>query len=77
MRLSPKSLALAATSIFLSLTFIDETGVAVTLPAMSESFGLSQLGIQWVMNAFFLTLAVSVLGCGRLADIVGHRKIFL
>lgn len=77
MRLSHRGLALAATSIFLSLTFIDETGVAVTLPAMSEQLGLSQLGIQWVMNAFFLTLAVSVLGCGRIADIIGHRKAFL
>lgn len=77
MRIRPKTLAIGATSIFLSLTFIDETGVAITLPAMGRELGLSPLGLQWVMNAFFVTLAVSVLALGRLADTVGARRVFL
>jgi EmrB/QacA subfamily drug resistance transporter len=77
MKLDNRSLAILATSLFLSLTFIDESGVAVTLPAMGSELNLSEFGLQWVMNSFFIALAVFVLAAGRLSDMVGHRKIFM
>jgi EmrB/QacA subfamily drug resistance transporter len=68
---------IAAASAFLSLTFIDETGVAVTLPRLQAELGLSTLAGQWVMNSFFLALSVFVLVSGQLGDRLGHRRIFL
>ncbi|MBB5201263.1 MFS family permease [Glaciimonas immobilis] len=64
-------------SLFLSLTFIDETGVAVTLSSIQSDLHLTETGVQWVMSSFFVSLAVFVLGAGRVSDMLGHRKIFL
>lgn len=77
MKLDNRSLAILATSLFLSLTFIDESGVAVTLPAIRSELNLSEFDLQWVMNSFFISLAVFVLAAGRLSDMFGHRKIFM
>lgn len=77
MKFDNKSLAILATSLFLSLTFIDESGVAVTLPAIQSDLKLSEFDLQWVMNSFFMSLAVFVLSAGRLSDMFGHRKIFM
>lgn len=61
----------------LAIVYLDQTGVALTLDAMQKSLGLSGLAIEWVVNAYLLTLAVFMLLGGRLADTFGHRKIFL
>ncbi len=75
--MSSKNILLAAMAIFLALTFIDETGVAITLPSVQAEFGLSAVGLQWVLNAFFLSLAICVLPAGHAADRVGYRRVFL
>jgi len=66
-----------AMSACLALVYLDQTGVALTLEDIQRSLGLSTLAVQWVINAYLLTLAVFMLFGGRLADMVGHRKIFL
>ena len=72
-----KSLLLIALSAATMMVFLDESAVGVTLPSIQKDIGLSVLGMQWVMNAFLLLLALFVLAGGRVADYVGHRKIFL
>lgn len=76
MNTNAKKLILIAISIFLSMMFVDETGVAVTLPMMQHEFGMSSIAMQWVMNGMFLPLAVLVLFGGKLSDHIGHRKTF-
>lgn len=71
-----KKLIVLAISLFLCMVFIDEASVAITLPHIQHSFGLSFVGTQWVMNAMFLPLAVLVLFGGKLSDHIGHRKTF-
>lgn len=66
-----------AMSACLAIVYLDQTGVALTLEKLQRSLGLSTLSIQWVMNAYLLSLAVFMLLGGRLADVFGHRKIFL
>lgn len=61
----------------LALVYLDQTGVALTLEDLQNSLGLSTLAVQWVVNAYLLTLAIFMLLGGRLADIYGHKKIFL
>src|SRR3990167_5118632 len=73
---SAKRTILIAMTIFLSMIFIDETGVAVTLPHIQSDLSLSDIGVQWVMNGMFLPLAVLVLGAGKLADHIGYRRVF-
>lgn len=70
-------LLLIALSTSTMMVFLDESAVGVTLPSIQHDLGLSVLGVQWVMNAFLLLLALLVLAGGRLADYVGHRRIFL
>ena len=66
-----------AMSACLAIVYLDQTGVALTLEDLQRSLELSALAVQWVINAYLLTLAVFMLLGGRLADIFGHRKIFL
>lgn len=73
---SKQSLILFAMSIFLSMVFIDESGVAVTLPHIQRSLHMSNVSIQWVMNGLFLPLAVLVLFGGKVSDHIGYRKTF-
>jgi EmrB/QacA subfamily drug resistance transporter len=74
--MSAKKLVLIAISIFLSIVFIDETGVAVTLPQIQHQFAMSNSALQWVMNGFFLPLSVLVLFGGKISDHLGCKKVF-
>jgi len=38
---------------------------------------LPNLGSEWVMTAYLLALSGFLLTCGRLGDVVGHRRIYL
>ncbi|MDP1574663.1 MAG: MFS transporter [Coxiellaceae bacterium] len=72
-----RNLLLIALSASTMMVFLDESAVGVTLPSIQHDIGLSSLGMQWVMNSFLLLLAIFVLAGGRMADYVGHRKVFL
>lgn len=74
--IKPRFYILCAVSLFLSMIFIDETGVAVTLPHIQSSLHMSSVALQWVMNALFLPLAVLVLFAGKLSDNIGCRRTF-
>ena len=59
------------------LLLLDDTAVAVALPTIQRRLGLGLGGLEWVINAYTLTLAVCTLPAGRLADRDGRRRIFL
>jgi EmrB/QacA subfamily drug resistance transporter len=58
-----------------SMTFIDQTIVSIASPQIQRDLGLSTTGVQWVVNAYLLSLAAFFALGGRLADTVGHRKM--
>lgn len=60
----------------LSMVMIDQTVVSVALPTMQRDLGLSTAGVQWVVNAYLLVLAVLVAFGGRLADLLGPERTF-
>lgn len=72
-----QTVALAAMLFAVSMTFIDQTIVAIAAPDIIHELGLSASGMQWVVNAYLLTLAAFFAFGGRLADIVGHRRIMV
>ena len=59
-------------------TFLDTTILYVAFPAISETFaraGASQL--SWVLNAYTIVFAALLIPAGKVADRVGHRRVFL
>src|ERR1700744_5209832 len=60
----------------LSMVMIDQTVVSVALPTMQRDLGLSAAGVQWVVNAYLLLLAVLAALGGRIADLVGPERTF-
>jgi EmrB/QacA subfamily drug resistance transporter len=66
--------AVCATTFMLLL---DITIVVVALPNIQERLHASLTGLQWVVDAYTLTLAALILTSGALADRYGRRLLFL
>src|SRR5919106_2118656 len=67
---------LAATILGSSLAFIDGTVVNVALPALQSSLHATLADVQWVVEAYALTLAALLLTGGSLGDLRGRRAVF-
>jgi EmrB/QacA subfamily drug resistance transporter len=72
-----RNLVLAAMIFAVSMTFIDQTIVAIAAPRIQRELGLSSTGMQWAVNAYLLSLASFFAFGGRLADTVGHKKMVM
>src|SRR6266700_679185 len=59
------------------LVALDATVVNVALPAIAQDVGDSLLGLQWIVNAYSLTLACLLLLGGSLGDRYGRRRLFV
>jgi EmrB/QacA subfamily drug resistance transporter len=68
-------LILAAMIFAVSMTFIDQTIVAIAIPTIQEDLTLSATGVQWIINGYLLSLSALFAFGGRLADIAGHRRM--
>ncbi len=68
---------LVATIVASSMAFIDSTVVNVALPALQSSFNASVVDVQWVVEAYGLTLGALILVGGSMGDLFGRRRIFL
>lgn len=67
-------LILAAMIFAVSMTFIDQTIVAIAIPTIQDDLTLSATGVQWIINGYLLSLSALFAFGGRLADIAGHRS---
>lgn len=76
-RTDRRTLALAAMLFAVAMTFIDQTIVAVAAPEIDRELGLSASGMQWVVNAYLLALAAFFAIGGRLADLLGARRVLV
>ena len=61
----------------LFVLMLDSTVVTLALPAIHRDLHASTDGLQWVQNAYLLTIAATVVAAGRLGDIRGRQRIFL
>src|SRR6266478_3221898 len=59
------------------LVVLDATVVNVALPAIGQDFGVSLTTLQWIVNAYTLTLAGLLLLGGALGDRYGRRRLFV
>ncbi|CAM3122639.1 Putative transmembrane efflux protein [Prescottella defluvii] len=56
---------------------LDDTVVIVALPSIRDDLGFNPDGLPWVVNAYFLAFGGLLLLCGRMADLLGRRRVFL
>ena len=70
-----KNLVLAAMVFAVAMTFIDQTIVAIAIPKLRSELGLSATGAQWIVNGYLLALAALFAFGGKLADVVGRRRM--
>jgi EmrB/QacA subfamily drug resistance transporter len=59
------------------MLLLDVTIVNVALPAIQKDLHANFTDLQWVVDAYALTLASVLLVSGSVADIVGRRRIFV
>jgi EmrB/QacA subfamily drug resistance transporter len=72
-----KSWTLLAVCVTTFMLLLDITIVVVALPSIQRRFDASLTGLQWVVDAYALTLAALILTAGALADRYGRRALFL
>jgi EmrB/QacA subfamily drug resistance transporter len=72
-----KWLALALLSAVQFMVVLDIAIVNVALPSIKLDLGFSQENLQWVISAYALFFGGFLLLGGRLADILGRRRIFV
>ncbi|MDX3779419.1 MFS transporter [Streptomyces europaeiscabiei] len=56
---------------------LDGTIVAIANPVIADDLKASFAEVQWITNAYFLALAVTLITAGKLGDRFGHRQTFL
>jgi EmrB/QacA subfamily drug resistance transporter len=72
-----RRLTLLAVALGVMMVALDGTIVAVANPAIQAHLRTSLAGIQWVTNAYLLSLAVTLITIGKAGDRFGHKKVFL
>jgi EmrB/QacA subfamily drug resistance transporter len=68
---------LIAVAVCMFMLLLDITVVNVALPDIQRSLHSSFRDLQWVVNAYSLTLAAFLLTAGALADLFGRRLVFV
>ena len=69
--------ALAVLALIQFMLVLDVTVVNVALPHIQDDLGFSRSGLAWVVNGYVLMAGGFLLLGGRLADILGRRRLFL
>ena len=69
------TLVAVCTGVFMLL--LDITIVNVALPDIQSEFDASLSDLQWIIDAYALSLAALLLTAGSLADLYGRRKVFV
>jgi EmrB/QacA subfamily drug resistance transporter len=69
------ALALIVTAQF--MVILDVAIVNVALPSIKSDLGFSQTGLQWVITAYAILFGGALLLGGRLADLLGRRRMFI
>src|SRR3954464_2254688 len=77
MRPHAKNLTLALLAMTQFVLVIDASIVNVALPSIGGALHFSQADLSWVVNAYTLTFGGFLLLGGRLADLVGRRRMFI
>jgi EmrB/QacA subfamily drug resistance transporter len=70
-----KALALLCAAFFMAI--LDSSIVLVALPSIDADLAFSAGDLQWVMSAYLLSFGGLLLLGGRMADLLGRRRMFM
>jgi EmrB/QacA subfamily drug resistance transporter len=68
---------LGAVAFGLFMIMLDNTIVNVALPSIQSDLHIGVSELEWVFNGYALTFGVLMLTGGKLADMLGRRRIFI
>ncbi|CAN5890407.1 MFS transporter [soil metagenome] len=68
---------LTAAALGTGMAFLDGTVVNIALRVIGTGLGATLTELQWVVNAYLLTLSSLILVSGSLGDRFGRRRVFL
>jgi EmrB/QacA subfamily drug resistance transporter len=68
---------LGAVAFGLFMIMLDNTIVNVALPSIQRDLNIGISELEWVFNGYALTFGVLMLTGGKLADLLGRRRIFI
>jgi EmrB/QacA subfamily drug resistance transporter len=68
---------LGAVAFGLFMIMLDNTIVNVALPSIQRDLNIGISELEWVFNGYALTFGVLMLTGGKLADLMGRRRIFI
>ena len=72
-----KQSALLVSCLASFLTPFMGSSLNVALPSIAQTFTMSAVSLSWVPTSYLLSSAVLLVPLGRLADIIGRRRVFL
>ncbi|HKG03490.1 MAG TPA: MFS transporter [Conexibacter sp.] len=68
--------AVVCAAIFMSS--LDLFIVNIAFPQLADEFGgVSRSTLSWVLNAYAIVFAALLVPAGRLADLIGRKKVFI
>ena len=70
-------IALALLCVAQFVVVLDASIVNVALPTIGSALDFSQDNLSWVVNAYVLTFGGFLLLGGRMADLLGRRRVFM
>jgi EmrB/QacA subfamily drug resistance transporter len=70
-------LALGVMGVAVLVIANDFTALTVALPAIEHDLDTELSTAQWVINAYALVFGVAIVSGGRLADMLGRRRVFV
>src|SRR3981189_586139 len=72
-----KPWVLAVTIMASMISYIDESVVNIALPTIEADLETSAAVVQWLVNAYMLSLTALVLVGGAAGDQLGRRRVFI
>src|SRR4029079_2250055 len=72
-----RGIGLALLAVAQFVVVLDASIVNVALPTIGDALSFSHDDLSWVVNAYVLTFGGCLLLGGRLADLLGRRRVFM
>jgi len=70
-------IALIVVCFAMLMNILDQTIVNVAIPTIQRDLHFSQASLAWVIDAYLITFAGTLLLAGRLGDLFGRKKVFM
>ena len=77
MRERRRWIALVVVCFAMLMNILDQTIVNVAMPTIQRDLHFTQASLAWVIDAYLITFAGTLLLAGRLGDLFGRKKVFL